>query len=89
MAARAGVGRILPEGDGVSGGWVSCQGFCFGCRRLFSFNPNTVPSVRIDGSREPICRTCVDAANPKRIANGLAPIVVFPDSYEACPESEL
>lgn len=73
------------------------QGFgpCCGCGRVFGFNPDTVPSIRLtrgddgaqvydpDGEREPICRTCVDRVNPVRVAAGLEAIVVMPDSYEA------
>ncbi len=53
------------------------------CGRLMTYNPNTVPSVRIKGKREAVCRTCIERANPKRIANGLDPIVIQPDAYES------
>ena len=62
---------------------------CYGCKQPFGFNPVRVPSVRIDGVREPVCPNCVAIANPKRIANGLAPIVPLPDAYEPVDESEL
>lgn len=62
---------------------------CVGCGRLFSYNPVRVPSITIKGSREPICLACVQRVNPKRIANGLEPIVPLPDAYDACDESEL
>lgn len=64
-------------------------GPCIGCRRLFWFNPLRVPSIPIDGTREPICQRCVDHINPQRKANGLPPIIPLPDAYEACDESEL
>jgi len=48
-----------------------------------------VPSVRINGVREPICQACVNRANPERIKNGLEPIVPAPDAYKACDEKEL
>ena len=64
-------------------GYMACYGYCVGCRRLFSFNPDLVPSILVDGTKQPICQTCVDAANPKRIANGLQPIVPLPGAYEA------
>ncbi len=69
--------------------WVQCFGFCINCKRMFSFNPMRVPSIIHEGSREPVCEACVRAANPRRIANGLAPIVPLPDAYEPCDESEL
>ena len=57
-------------------------GNCYGCGRVFSFNADKVPSIRIDGVREPVCRGCVEMANPKRIANGLEPIVPLPGAYD-------
>lgn len=62
---------------------------CAGCRQVFFYNPVRVPSIRINGVREPICRACVERVNPRRIANGLAPIVPLPGAYDACDESEL
>ena len=70
-------------------GYALCTSACIGCGSIFSYNPMRVPSIRIKGNREPICRACVDRANPKRIANGLEPIVPADDAYEACDESEL
>ena len=70
-------------------GYVITFGTCASCFRPFGFNPLRVPSVVVNGQREPICRACVERANPKRIANGLAPIVPLPDAYEPCDEGEL
>jgi len=64
-------------------------GSCVSCARTFSFNPVRVPSVRVNGVREPVCRACVEAANPERVRRGLAPISLSPDAYEPCHESEL
>ncbi len=73
-------------------------GFCIGCNNLFSFNPERVPSIRIrrdrqdrardcpEGNREPICRSCVEAANPVRIAKGLLPIEILPGAYDPAPD---
>jgi hypothetical protein len=69
--------------------YALCTSFCFGCGQMFSFNPVWVPSIRIEGDRKPICVTCVARANPERIKNGLDPIVVHPDAYQACEEGEL
>ncbi len=62
---------------------------CIGCGVFFSYNPHRVPSISIEGDRKPICRICVERANPKRKANGLDPIVLSPDAYEPIHESEL
>jgi len=70
-------------------GYALCMGPCIGCGAIFSFNPMRVPSIRVRGEREPICRACVERVNPVRIANGLEPIVPLPDAYEGCEESEL
>ena len=48
---------------------------CFGCKRIFTYHPLRVPSIRVNGTREPICATCVERANPRREKLGLAPIV--------------
>ena len=70
-------------------GYALCYGYCAGCGGLFSFSPTRVPSVRINNSREPICKTCVSRVNPIRIKGGLEPIVPLPCAYEAIDESEL
>lgn len=70
-------------------GVIYCHGACFGCGQLFSFNPHRVPSIPINGVREPICRDCVERVNPQRIKNGLQPIVIARDAYEPIDESEL
>ena len=69
---------------------------CVGCGRIFGYNPELVPSIRVrrnpdsgqwvadpSGSAEPICAACVAAANPERVKNGLEPITVHPEAYEA------
>jgi hypothetical protein len=59
---------------------------CFSCKLPFSCNPHLVPSVPAaltgTGEKEPVCRTCVEAANPQRVAKGLAPITILPGAYE-------
>lgn len=63
--------------------WMSYIGLCINCKQPFSFNPDRVPSVIVNGTREPLCRACVEWANPVRIAKGLEPIHVLPGAYEA------
>jgi hypothetical protein len=70
-------------------GYALCMGYCVGCKQVFSFNPMRVPSVTVNGNREPICRDCVERYNPIRIAKGLEPIVPKSDAYDACDENEL
>lgn len=74
----------------MSEGYVFCMGGCIACGRLFTFNPNSVPSTSaITGTREPICQPCMGTINAKRVTLGLAPFPILPDAYEPCPESEL
>lgn len=58
------------------------RGPCYGCGEMFQYNAEAVPSLLVDGVRQPICRKCVDRANPIRVKNGLEPIVPLPDAYE-------
>lgn len=68
-------------------GFMLVTSHCYGCKQLFSYNPNKVPSIRINGEREPVCRSCIERANPERIKNGLDPISIKADAYqpEECP----
>lgn len=66
----------------MSGGAVFCLAPCIGCGGLFCFHPDRVPSLLVDGVREPICEDCVRAVNPIRKANGLEEIVPLPGAYE-------
>lgn len=69
-------------------GYVLALGHCIGCQRLFGFHPEKVPSVVVDGVREPICQECVNRSNPIRKANGLAEIVPLPGAYEPANEED-
>jgi hypothetical protein len=64
-------------------GYMLCMGECIRCKKLFTFNPDRVPSVVVNGHREPICRECVEYANPIREQRGLEPIRILPGAYEA------
>lgn len=79
-------------------GMIFCYGPCYGCGQVFGFNPDLVPSIRIDadtgevaptGVRQPVCGMCVARANPARAANGVPPIVVAPGAYEPGREDAL
>lgn len=62
--------------------WMYVMGACYGCKRPFYFNADLVPSLRVNGHREPFCQSCIDAANPARIAKKLPPIVPVEGAYE-------
>lgn len=70
-------------------GYVMATQACFGCKRPFMFNPHRVPSIRIEGIRQPVCRECVERVNPLRVKNGFEPIIPHPDAYEPMDEHEL
>jgi hypothetical protein len=71
-------------------GYLLAFSACIGCGRSFGYNPMRVPSCSaLTGTRQPICADCVARINPVRVANGLAPIVLHPDAYQACDENEL
>jgi hypothetical protein len=63
-------------------GYMFVIGQCFGCGRTFTFNADWVPSINFNGVRQPICRDCVERANPMREASGLEPITIHPNAYE-------
>jgi hypothetical protein len=64
-------------------GWMFVMGNCVVCGNLFTFNADRVPSAVVNGRREPICRACVERANPLRKAKGLPEIVILPGAYDA------
>ncbi len=70
-------------------GYVICTGVCYGCKQLFTFNPLYVPSLTIDGVREPFCRACIERANIIRKDKGMPPLEIHPKGYEPLPEQEL
>lgn len=61
-------------------------GICLVCRRGFSFNPHYVPSLTIEGHREPICGDCMKLVNEKRKELGAKELPINPKAYE--PEGE-
>lgn len=70
-------------------GFMMATARCFGCKTMFCFNPDLVPSIRVNaagqpdpkGEREPVCRVCIERVNPIRITNGLQPIVIPHGAY--------
>jgi hypothetical protein len=71
-------------------GYAIVTGSCFMCKRLMSFNPLTVPSTSATGTREPVCRACVEnVINPIRVARGEEPVKIAADAYEPIPAERL
>ena len=60
-------------------GYSIIVGGCINCGRTFTFNAHHVPSVTIEGKREPLCRDCFErwqALHPD------VSYVLHPDAYE-------
>lgn len=63
---------------------------CVGCRSIFGYNPNYVPSIRTSyGTKEPVCKQCIERANPIRKEKGLPEFTIHPQAYEPLNEEEL
>lgn len=64
-------------------GYMMLSAQCYSCGAVFMSNPSRVPSLRLpDETQVVFCRSCVEVANPTRIANGLSPIPTA-GAYEA------
>jgi len=57
------------------------RGECYVCRDHIIYNILLVPNIGIDGERVPLCKECVEYANPIRAAKGLPTFKVFPGAY--------
>jgi hypothetical protein len=57
-------------------------GECVACAVPLCFNPHHVPSLRVNGVREPLCIVCFNRWNEiHRVAKGLEPLPLHPDAY--------
>jgi hypothetical protein len=65
--------------------WMIVLGECAACGRLFGFSPSRVPSVRIGGEREPVCRDCMGMLNARRVEAGMRPWRIHPEAYAPDP----
>jgi len=64
-------------------GYMFVIGNCIACGTLITFNPEHVPSIRVKGSREPLCRACFAKWNEiHRTSKGIEAISLHPDAYE-------
>ena len=69
-------------------GYVICMATCWCCKHPFACNDHKVPSLRIDGVKQPLCRLCVETANTRRLALGQPPHFIHPDAYNPRREDE-
>jgi hypothetical protein len=71
-------------------GYAMVVSACLSCKKLFSYNPHKVPSIRRtpDSPREPVCASCMTYFNIERAKRGLPPLAVHPEAYNAIEENE-
>jgi hypothetical protein len=62
---------------------------CVRCGRIFGFNPHKVPSIRVNGQREPVCEGCYHVLAAIQKDRGMEVLPLSPDAYEAIEEGEL
>lgn len=63
---------------------------CINCHTPMACNPVYVPSLVVNGVKEPLCEACFHEWNRLRHRDkGLPAIPLHPDAYKACHESEL
>ena len=66
--------------------YMVIAGDCVSCHALITFNPHFVPSLRVNGSREPLCASCHGRWNEiHRTSKGLEPVAIHPEAYEPEP----
>ncbi len=62
---------------------------CLVCKQVIGYNPHLVPSLRVNGVKQPVCRNCLEIANRRREKNGDTPHPIMPGAYEPIREEEL
>lgn len=62
---------------------------CVRCGRVFGFNPHKVPSIRINGEREPVCRDCYEVLAAIQKKAGMEVLPLDAQAYEAIDEHDL
>lgn len=71
-------------------GYAILMTHCCNCGKTIACNPVKVPSIRVNGTKEPLCRNCFNEWNKiHRTSQGLPPVELHPDAYGACQENEL
>ena len=64
-------------------GFMFVIGHCIACGVYLTFNPHYVPSLIVEGQREPLCRGCHSRWNKiHRVDKGLEPITLHPEAYK-------
>jgi hypothetical protein len=67
-------------------GYAYMVGHCVACKQLIQFNPHAVPSLLVNGVKEPLCRECAERWNQIHPENARP---IRKDAYSMIPEEEL
>lgn len=63
--------------------YMSVLGECAVCHKAFYYNADKVPSTSVfTGTREPVCRSCMDLLNERRKNLGIEPFPILDGAYE-------
>ena len=55
---------------------------CISCGKAMCCSPTKVPSLRVNGIREPLCKTCYTRWNEiHRVSKGLEPVPAHPNAW--------
>jgi len=69
-------------------GYLTMLCDCCACGTLIQCNPDKVPSLRLNGKREPLCRACFGKWNEvHRTSKGLDPVALDPEAYSPLDEN--
>lgn len=66
-------------------GYAIVMGFCIACKSPVSFNPHKVPSIRVNGVKEPLCRSCAERWSVIH----KTPVPFLDEAYEPVAEEDL
>jgi hypothetical protein len=64
-------------------GYMTLIAPCILCGEMFGCNPDLVPSIRVNGQREPVCGGCMKSINQLRRNKGVEPLAIHPLAYES------
>jgi len=72
-------------------GYAMAASACFGCGKVFMYNPHRVPSFPDPKTmqKEPVCKECMELVNRRRVEIGVKPHPIHPDAYEPIKEEDL
>ena len=67
-------------------GYISMIAYCIACKTLIQFNPHKVPSLVVNGVKEPLCESCANRWNQLHPENARP---ILKGAYEPADENEI